>query len=354
MSDLLDFLTEPPNINRAHDWLAEVTMDRYPSSLLSSLSSNFALRQNMRVFKDEDGAAVLVTGKDEGEEAVLELAGVLVEHSLPPIVSREQVPREKPYLATQSVTLTGLGHGQFTHAATAVQNIHTLFSTRYRNLVPYTSDTFRSFPALTFDNRYVTPLKKGRGETNLPFGREVDPKGILRTMLDRRGIHTEDNRVLYFEGIRGKRRGEWGFESMNPDAFAAGQIVQLQVAFTVVPCPTGGNYQMVGKLRSIALMISTLRDDFLFRPRVTEPKTPPALKVCGIKRRIGYAAHPVRETEERRDEDMRSAREAFEDTEGRGATPPPPTPAGEDEMDSTDEEDKRDNEERRKRPCHGV
>ncbi|TFY50598.1 hypothetical protein EVG20_g11429 [Dentipellis fragilis] len=180
-------------------------MDRYPSSLLSSLGSNLCLRQNHKVFKDEDGAAVLVTGTEEQEESIFEVAGILVDHTLPPIVSRDQVPKDKPHLAGQSVTITGLGHPNFAHAANGAENVHTLFSTRYRNLLPYVARDFRSFSSLTFDNRYVTPLKTGGKSSSLPFGRGVDPKGILHSALDRRGVHTEDNQVLYFEGIRGRR-----------------------------------------------------------------------------------------------------------------------------------------------------
>ncbi len=81
------------------------------------------------------------------------------------------------------------------------------------------------------------------------------------------------------------------------------------------------------------------------------PETPPSLKVRGVKRRIGYNLRDRTEANHK----TSSPQNAFGDSEADGsATPPPPTPAGDEEMDSGDEEARKENEERRKRPCHAV
>ncbi|KAA1480158.1 hypothetical protein DENSPDRAFT_855726, partial [Dentipellis sp. KUC8613] len=279
MADVLDFLDIPANKEHVHGVLADVTLDGSPHTSLMTAGS------------DDTGAGLLVHGRDDQQESVFEVAGVVVEHTLPPILSRNQIPKEKPYLASQSVTIAGLGAGCFLASVNAVRNIHTIFSTRYRNLLPFSLETGRAGPLLSFASRYVTTLKATDKRTGMPFGKAIDPRGVLQDALERRGVHTEDNQVLYFEGLHGDRPGQWLFKPCSPDMFGIGQVVQLQVAFGVVPCCGGGKFHMVPKLRSVALLSSSIRDDFLFYSSNMSIPAPRSLRACSVRRRAGYG-HP--------------------------------------------------------------
>ncbi|TFY51008.1 hypothetical protein EVG20_g11212 [Dentipellis fragilis] len=268
MADILDFLDIPVNKDHVHRILADVILDCSPHTSLMTVGVDLLLRSAHTIFKDDTGAGVLVHGRDEQEESVFEVAGVLVQHTLPPILSRNQIPKEKPYLASQSVTIAGLGAECFLASIHAVCNIHTMFSTRYRNLLPFSMETGPSGPFLSFASWYVTTLKATDRRTGLPFGKAMDPRGVLQEALERKGVHTEDNQVLYFEGLHGERPRQWSFKPCSPDIFAVGQVVQLQVAFGVVPCCGGGKFQMVAN-------------------NVPVPRMRP-LRACGIRRRAGY------------------------------------------------------------------
>ncbi len=52
----------------------------------------------------------------------------------------------------------------------------------------------------------------------------------------------------------------FGFRPITPDIFQVGQIVHVQVAFTVLPSPKGTHHYIHPKLRSVALMDSSLQD----------------------------------------------------------------------------------------------
>lgn len=54
--------------------------------------------------------------------------------------------------------------------------------------------------ALTFTNRYFSTPEEASGKEDRQLSAYVDPLNILREAVPR-GVHTQDNEVLYFERI---------------------------------------------------------------------------------------------------------------------------------------------------------
>ncbi|KAA1479959.1 hypothetical protein DENSPDRAFT_789730, partial [Dentipellis sp. KUC8613] len=219
------------------------------------------------VFDDgEDSTTLALRSRDDSppEEAVLEVPGVLLAHSLPPITDRAQLPQDRVHFAEQSVTVTGLGYPAFERAIQGIRNIHTLFSTRHRDLQLWHPESRLQHPSLTFRTRYVTSRKIADPSMQIPFPSSIDPKGILASTFQGRGIRLEDNDVQFFSAKRVERRGQHSFQAIRPNVFQVGQVVHLQVAFSVVPSTKASCHYLLPKLRSVALMDSSVHDVSLF------------------------------------------------------------------------------------------
>ncbi|TFY58104.1 hypothetical protein EVG20_g8278 [Dentipellis fragilis] len=267
MSSIEQFLTQPSVVSRTHLALEECVVDRSPSDLLQSCASSEFLRGNFVVFDDgEDSTTLALRSKDNSppEEAVLEVPDVLLVHSLPPITDRAQLPRDRVHFAEQSVTVTGLGYGAFEHAIHAIRNIHTLFSTRHHDLQLWHPERRLQHPCLTFKMRYVTSKKIADPSVQIPFPSSIDLRDILASTFQGRGVCLEDNDVQFFSAKRGARRGQHSFHTIRSGIFRVGQVVHLQVAFSVVPSTNGSCHYLVPKLRSVALMDSSVHDVIFF------------------------------------------------------------------------------------------
>ncbi|TFY61611.1 hypothetical protein EVG20_g6988 [Dentipellis fragilis] len=343
MSSIEQFLTQPSVVSRTHLALEECVIDRSPSDLLQSCASSEFLRGNFVVFDDgEDSTTLALRSRDNSppEEAILEVPGVLLAHNLPPITDRTQLPRDRVHFAEQSVTVTGLGYDAFERAIHAIRNIHTLFSTRHRDLQLWHPERRLQHPCLTFRTRYVTSKKIADPSVQIPFPSSIDPKGILASTFQGRGVRLEDNDVQFFCAKKGARRGGHSFQTIRPGIFRVGQVVHLQVAFCVVPSTKGACHYLVPKLRSIALMDSSVHDDFLFSSAWTgaaaSPKVP---KVVSLKRRVGYGGREEGSGEGSGESSSKRARKEsgskmdYRDSQEDGQSPfspasnPPPSPS---------------------------
>ena len=112
----------------------------------------------------------------------------------------DSLPKGNAAAAKQSVVITGLGIPEFQAAARAVLEIHTFFGSTLPDtcLEPWhpVKGSEEGFMCLEFSNRYFSGGKDH--DVALELGKDIDPEGILRAQCPE-GIHTEDNRVLYFE-----------------------------------------------------------------------------------------------------------------------------------------------------------
>src|SRR5215471_20556 len=103
----------------------------------------------------------------------------------------------------QSVTLTGLGVGAFEQAIDSAISIHALFSRHFPPdaLEAWKPSFFQNHPAITAYKRYFSEKRNCPCVVPTPFTSEVDPKGILRSILDDKLVHSEENEVKYYESM---------------------------------------------------------------------------------------------------------------------------------------------------------
>ncbi|TDL14415.1 hypothetical protein BD410DRAFT_734128, partial [Rickenella mellea] len=90
--------------------------------------------------------------------------------------------------------------------------------------------------------------------TPLEFPTEVDPKGILASAAGQSLFHVEENVVRYYakqDMILGDEKVT-RFNPVNPSIFRRGQLVEIQVSFSVRK--DGTHFKIMKVLRSIALL----------------------------------------------------------------------------------------------------
>ena len=59
--------------------------------------------------------------------------------------------------------------------------------------------TYEEFPAIDVANRYLTPRDSTTSEEIRPLTADVDPNGYLARAAGSTYVHTEENKVYYFE-----------------------------------------------------------------------------------------------------------------------------------------------------------
>jgi hypothetical protein len=154
------------------------------------------------------------------EELVINFQGVLCKHDLPPFVNQipyvdltlirctkcsrsyhRNIAKQVKYIR-QSTSITGLGAVSFDACIKGMTDIYALFS-RYipvDKLQPCTSiDKYGEYPCIEMSNRYFMLKKDTLMEKSMPFGSDIDPKGILNCAAGNSYIHSEQNRVLFYE-----------------------------------------------------------------------------------------------------------------------------------------------------------
>ena len=99
----------------------------------------------------------------------------------------------------QGIKLTGLGASTFNASMQGILNVFTLFS----NHVPCDTlkncenicNTFGQHTSIDISNHYFSSIK------NVPFGKHVDPYGILARLQTPNYVRSELNNVRYYEQI---------------------------------------------------------------------------------------------------------------------------------------------------------
>lgn len=102
------------------------------------------------------------------------------------------------------MALEGIGSTLFQDAMASIGHLCELFDRSFeeKQLEKWSNQHAVGEEILEASNRYLTPKKDVPGGlASIPFGRDIDPKGILEDMLeDGEGfVHTEDNIVEYFQ-----------------------------------------------------------------------------------------------------------------------------------------------------------
>jgi len=101
----------------------------------------------------------------------------------------------------QSATLTAFGNPAFNKPIESIAAIHGIFK---RAVGDHLSEspvhsTYEEFPAIDVSNRYFTPRGAADPEEIRPLTAELDPNGYLAKAAGSTYVHTEENRVYYFE-----------------------------------------------------------------------------------------------------------------------------------------------------------
>jgi hypothetical protein len=114
-------------------------------------------------------------------------------------------PNSKVKYLRQSATLTAFGNPVFDKP---IQNIAATYAIFKRAVGDNLSEsalysTFEEFPAIEVANRYFTPRGGAALEEIRPLTAEVDPNGYLAKAAGSTYVHTEENKVYYFEKITG-------------------------------------------------------------------------------------------------------------------------------------------------------
>lgn len=101
----------------------------------------------------------------------------------------------------QGLSLTGLGHQAFDDVVRDVARAHGLFKRTMgdRLMDSAVFSLFKGFNVIDMGNRYFVARDETKMEEVVELGADVDPLGILKKGGGADLVHTEDNRVLYFE-----------------------------------------------------------------------------------------------------------------------------------------------------------
>lgn len=105
----------------------------------------------------------------------------------------------------QSVQVTGLGNKSFDGLSADIARIQALFK---RATGPYFQDEaamsqFEEFLAIDASNRYFNARTGRNQEDECPITADIDPKGYLTKAAGNLFVHTEENKVWYYEKHKG-------------------------------------------------------------------------------------------------------------------------------------------------------
>ena len=101
----------------------------------------------------------------------------------------------------QSATLTAFGNTVFNKP---IESIAAIFAIFKRAVGDHLSESvvhsmYEDFPAIDVANRHFTPRGSANSEEIQPLTSEVDPHGYLAKAAGSTYVHTEENKVYYFE-----------------------------------------------------------------------------------------------------------------------------------------------------------
>jgi hypothetical protein len=97
--------------------------------------------------------------------------------------------------------LTGLSSPRFNDALQSMSAIEDIFGQQAvkGNMEAWVPSTFQGHPSIDVGNRYFTPAQHALHDRQISFSPAVDPDYILSEAMGDEFVHTEDNRVEYYE-----------------------------------------------------------------------------------------------------------------------------------------------------------
>jgi hypothetical protein len=103
--------------------------------------------------------------------------------------------------------LTGLSSPKFEDAILSTRVIEDIFRQQVAdgNMETWVPSTFQGHPSIDVGNRYFTPRQHALQDRHISFSPAVDPDNILSEAMGEDFVHTEDNRVEYYEAHKQAR-----------------------------------------------------------------------------------------------------------------------------------------------------
>ena len=110
-------------------------------------------------------------------------------------------PNGKAKYLRQSATLTAFGNSVFDKPIENIAAIYAIFKRAVGDNISESAvySMYEDFPAIDVANRYFTPRDGADCEEIRPLTAEVDPNGYLAKVAGSTYVHTEENKVYYFE-----------------------------------------------------------------------------------------------------------------------------------------------------------
>ena len=97
--------------------------------------------------------------------------------------------------------LTGLSSPKFNDAIQSMRAVEDIFRRQVvdRNMEVWVPSAFQGHPSIDVSNRYYTPRQHALQDRHISFSPVIDPDNILSEAMGEEFVHTEDNRVEYYE-----------------------------------------------------------------------------------------------------------------------------------------------------------
>ena len=97
--------------------------------------------------------------------------------------------------------LTGLSSPKFNDAIQSMRAVEDIFRRQLvdRNTEVWVPSAFQGHPSIDVSNRYYTPRQHALQDRHISFSPVIDPDNILSEAMGEEFVHTEDNRVEYYE-----------------------------------------------------------------------------------------------------------------------------------------------------------
>ncbi|TFK57877.1 hypothetical protein BDN72DRAFT_730887, partial [Pluteus cervinus] len=184
------------------------------------------------------------------------LQGLIQDKNLPPLIGDRKINPGKAHLLQQAITLTGLGTETFESSIDALCKMHTIFSRQFPEgkLAPWqpVASAWTTGRGLVLTNRYFTRRSEANTMPSVPFSEGIDPRGILKKMLNSRIIHTEENEVRYYTRYA-DMGNNFKYITSLPQIFRVGDLVEVQFSLVVYKM-RNEEYVLKPMLYAIALL----------------------------------------------------------------------------------------------------
>jgi hypothetical protein len=94
-----------------------------------------------------------------------------------------------------------MGNAAFDNAALNLARIHAIFKCTISNQLEEDAiySDFKGYKAIDTSNQYFTPREGKRDIESISLGNDVDPYSFLLKAAGNAYVHTEDNKVYYYQ-----------------------------------------------------------------------------------------------------------------------------------------------------------